>query len=222
MSTIGSKKEKNHTVLTIIKWGLLLFTMVRSIDLFWWSFEGMGTLQLLSIAGIFGLDLALMAWDDYTAHKYETMTQRTVGLIMIIINIIGIGAAVIADTARAIGGPDYKQLVMYVAMFGLPLMIMINLVGLIVIKQLDPDEQIAQQDRYAKRMQEKEERDHARDLEFQRRAHSRELEKLGMSSALQKEMQSFRKQLGIDSGGSTATTMAADGRPLGDPKVKKE
>jgi len=204
-------REKNHLFLTVIKWGLLIFTAARSIDLFMWTFEGTGALQLVAILGIFGLDLALMAWDDYAANKYETKQQKTVGIIMIVLNIVGISMAVVGDTARILDIDGYKTMVQYIALFGLPAMIVINLVGLIVIHQMDPDTELEQMERYHARQEKTANKKHELAQAAARRGHERGMEELNLREELEKRTKAVRQNLGLTDEGTGLTSNASQG-----------
>lgn len=204
------QQEKNHLFMTIIKWGLLIFTAARSIDLFMWTFQGTGALQLVAILGICGLDLALMAWDDYTSNKFETKTQRTTGIIMIIINVIGIAMAVVGDTARILNIKDYQLMVQYVALFGLPAMILLNLIGLIAIHQQDPDAILDQIERFHAREERTANRKHALEQTAARRAHERGMEDLSLREELENKTKALREKLGLTEG-TSLTSVASEG-----------
>lgn len=135
--------KSNNVFLKVIKYGLVVYTAVRSIDLV------MGTMpaaiKMFALAVVCGLDLAFLAWDDYSAHKSKSASQHTVGVAMIIVNLLGIGAALIADTATIVDPQGSKSLIVTVAMFGIPALVLANIAALSAIDQLDPDRKMSEE-----------------------------------------------------------------------------
>ena len=157
------KQDKSNNVfLKLIKYGLVVYTAIRSIDLV------MGTMpdaiKMFALAVVCGLDLAFLAWDDYAAHKAKSAAQHTIGVVMIIVNLLGIGAALVADTATIVDPVGSKDLIVTVALFGIPAMILANIAALSAIEQTDPDRKLAEE---AAR--------HEREMQLERARHEREM-----------------------------------------------
>lgn len=132
-------KKNSNIFLKVIKIGLVVYTAVRSIDLVMSTLpEGV---KIFGVAIIFGLDLALLAWDDYSADPYKASSdgQHIVGTIMIVLNMLGIGAAMVADSARIVDPVGSADLIYNVSILLIPAAVLCNIAGTIAVKQLDPD-----------------------------------------------------------------------------------
>lgn len=164
--------------MNLIKGGLLLYTMARSIDLTQSTMPE--SIKLLGIAVVFGLDAALWAWDQYTADPYKARSdsQHKTGLLMIGANLIGVCAALIADSARILDPNGSRELIYTVSVYGIPVIILGNLIGMIAVNQADPDREEAvkeaEHDRYMTAI----ENDHAREMAKTQRETELAIEKL--------------------------------------------
>lgn len=222
MNTVRHDKS-NGVFAGLIKYGLVVYTGIRSIDLV------MGTMpeaiKIFALAVVCGIDLAFLMWDDYAAHKAKSSSQHTVGAALIIVNLLGIGAALIADTATIVDPVGSKNLIVTVAMFGIPALVLANIAALSAINQLDPDRKAAE-----------ELFKHERDMSAMRAVHEREaaletqkthlgLERLANDERLRDLQDHYRR--GLVSGGgarggnghtAAMSTMAAEGEDRFDPK----
>jgi len=225
------RQDKSNGVFAgLIKYGLVVYTAIRSIDLV------MGTMpdaiKMFALAVVCAIDLAFLMWDDYAAHKAKSAAQHTVGAVMIVVDLLGIGAALIADTATIVDPIGSKDLIVTVAMFGIPALVLANIAALSAINQLDPDRRAAED---LSR--------HERDMAAMRATHEREaamatqqthlgLEKLANDQRL-KGLQDHYMRLQLPGGGANGgnghtaamSTMAADGEAVGEvvpaPKVRR-
>src|SRR5574341_1341667 len=92
---------KGSTVFTsVIKIGLIIYTMLRSVDLVMSTLPE--SIKVFAVMVVFGLDVALLAWDNFAAdpHKARSESQRNIAVAMIVVNLVGILAAMIGDSAR--------------------------------------------------------------------------------------------------------------------------
>ena len=216
--------KSNGVFASLIKYGLVVYTAIRSIDLV------MGTMpaaiKMFALAVVCGIDLAFLMWDDYAAHKAKSAAQHTVGAVMIVIDLLGIGAALIADTATIVDPVGSKDLIVTVAMFGIPALVLANIAALSAINQLDPDRKAAE-----------ELSRHERDMAAMRAAHDRDaaledqrthlgLEKLANGERLRNLQDHYRRGQapGGGNGGGNGHTkamsaLAADGDSQTFPKV---
>ena len=146
---IKRQDKSNGVFAGLIKYGLVVYTGIRSIDLVVSTMPA--AIKVFALAVVCGLDLAFLMWDDYAAHKAKSASQHTVGAVMIVVDLLGIGAALIADTATIVDPVGSKQLIVTVAMFGIPALVLANIAALSAINQLDPDrksaEELARHDR---------------------------------------------------------------------------
>lgn len=218
------RQDKSNGVFAgIIKYGLVVYTAIRSIDLVRGTMPE--SIKIFAVTVVCGIDLAFLMWDDYAAHKAKSASQHTVGVVMIVVDLLGIGAAMIADTANVVDPVGSKQLIATVAMFVIPALVLANIAALSAINQLDPDRKAAE-----------ELSRHERDMLAMRASHEREaalesqkthlgLEKLANDQRLRGLQDAYR--LGVIPGGShgggdghtaSMATLAAEGEERSAPK----
>ena len=156
-------KKSSNVFITLIKIGLICYTMIRTVDLVMSTLPD--SIKIFGVAAIFGLDIALLAWDNYSADPYKARSdgQHKVGVIMIVVNLIGIGAAMIADSMRIIDPGGYSSVISTVSVWVISIVIISNVAALFAVNQLDPDRAEAQaaaaHERELARMQAQHERD---------------------------------------------------------------
>lgn len=173
MDTQGQDKS-NNVFLMVIKYGLVVYTALRSVDLVTGTMpESIKTFAVLVVCG---LDLAFLAWDNYAAHKAKNASQHTVGVAMIVVDLIGIGLALIADTATVIDPVNSRQLIMTVALFAIPILVIANIGALSAIDQMDPDRKAVEDAAL-----------HKRELAALRAKHDREIQKSSQGTQLDLE-----------------------------------
>jgi len=139
------KTKKNSNIfITLIKIGLICYTMLRTVDLVMSTLPE--SIKIFGVAAIFGLDIALLAWDNYAADPYKARSdgQHKVGVIMIVVNLIGIGAAMVADSMRVLDPAGNASTISVVSVWVISVVILSNVAALIAVNQLDPDRAEAQ------------------------------------------------------------------------------
>lgn len=179
----------------------------------------------MGVAFFCALDLALLAWDDYASDPYKARShgQHVTAMTMIIINVVGILLAMIADSARIVDPTGSKDLIRIVSIFGIAIFAIANLSGMLAVHQMDPD-----------RAEQQAEAEHQRKLARMRAKHDRDLEMQDRETELaiarfnnDKRIKTARQHYFIDSNGdgipdkqvdAPMLVMAADGH---DPKSKK-
>ncbi len=157
--------KSSNTFITLIKIGLIVYTMVRSIDLVMSTMpEG---IKIFGLAVVCGLDLALLAWDNYTAdpRKARSDGQHNIGVIMIVANMLGIGAAMVADSMRVVDAENTRQVVSLISVFVISGVVLANVAALIAVNQLDPDRAEAQADASHQREMARLEKEHERKMQ---------------------------------------------------------
>ena len=83
-------------LLWIIACGLLIFTGARSVHLVQSTLPP--DAQVLAFAALAALDGGLLAWLFWTTRAAKGGAQRTIGTLMIVVDLAGITAATLADT----------------------------------------------------------------------------------------------------------------------------
>lgn len=137
-------KKSSNIFITLIKIGLICYTMIRTIDLVMSTMPA--EIKIFGVVAIFGLDIALLAWDNYSADPYKARSdgQHKVGVIMIVVNLIGIGAAMIADSMRIVDPTTYSSAISVISVWVISVVILSNVAALVAVNQLDPDRAEAQ------------------------------------------------------------------------------
>ncbi len=158
--------KSSNVFIKLIKIGLILYTMVRSIDLVMSTLPE--SIKFFALAVVCGLDLALLAWDDYTANpnKARSEAQHNVGVIMIVGNMLGIGAAMVADSARIVDPAGSIGMINVVSIFVISAVVLANVGALIAVNQLDPDRAEAQAAAKHERELARLKKDHDRQMEM--------------------------------------------------------
>lgn len=126
------------------------------------------SIKIFGVAAICGLDIALLAWDNYTADPYKARSdgQHKVGIIMIVVNLVGIGAAMVADSMRVIDPVGNADTISTVSIWVISIVILSNVAALIAVNQLDPDRAEAQSEASHQRDLARMEKDHERQLQM--------------------------------------------------------
>lgn len=137
-------KKSSNIFITLIKIGLICYTMIRTVDLVMATMPS--GIQIFGVVAIFGLDIALLAWDNYSADPYKARSdgQHKVGVIMIVVNLIGVGAAMIADSMRIVDPGTYSSAISVISIWVISIVILSNVAALVAVNQLDPDRAEAQ------------------------------------------------------------------------------
>jgi hypothetical protein len=120
----------------LIAIGLLIFTGFRSIHLVQSTLPG--DAQVLGFAALAALDFGVLGWTFY-ANGGARGSQRMVAILMVIVDMAGVAAAVIADTLLVSTGDQYGSLVTTVAAWILPIVVVANVAATISTKLMDPD-----------------------------------------------------------------------------------
>jgi hypothetical protein len=158
-------KRNSNVFITLIKIGLICYTMLRTVDLVMSTLPE--SIKIFGVAAIFGLDIALLAWDNYAADPYKARSdgQHKVGVIMIVVNLIGIGAALVADSMRVIDPAGNAAAISTVSVWVISIVILSNVAALIGVNQLDPDRAEQQAEAEHERKLAKLKAEHERDLQ---------------------------------------------------------
>src|SRR5689334_10663333 len=128
-------RKGNSLLIWLIAIGLLVFTGFRSLHLIQTTLPA--DAQILGFAGLAGLDLGLLAWTFY-ANGGARGNQRTVALLMIVVNFAGVAAATLADTLLIVGAKENQALISTVASWILPIIIIANVGAVIACHVMDP------------------------------------------------------------------------------------
>lgn len=140
------KRSNSNLVLWLITIGLLAYTGFRSFHLVSQSLPG--DAKIAGIAALFALDIGLLAWTSFAGHARGD--QVTVCYLMIVVDIIGIGAAVLADTLlMSPGGAAYADVISVVASWVIPVIVISNVAATVYAKLRDPGQLLKEAERDA-------------------------------------------------------------------------
>lgn len=135
---------------------LMVFSASRSVHLIQTTLPADG--QVMAYAALAALDGGVLGWFFFCTRSAAPGNQRTVGYLLLIVDLVGVVCGLMADT-WLVAGQDAAMVGM-VALWVLPIIIGANIIGAYVAHLLDP----AQALRDAERTMEHE-------LERQRAAH---------------------------------------------------
>lgn len=135
-------KKGSNILIWLVGVGLLLFTAFRSIHLV--SSTLPPDAQILGFAALAGLDLGLLAWVAY-ANNGARGNQRTVAILLVIVDFTGVCAATLADTLLISG--QNAEMVGMVASWLLPIVICANIGGVVATHLLDPEQALRNAER---------------------------------------------------------------------------
>jgi hypothetical protein len=102
--------------------------------------------QMLAYAALAGLDGGVLAWLFWTTRSAQGGVQRTIGTLMIIVDLAGIALAVLGDT-MLVADEGSAALVGMVAVWVVPLVIVANIVATVVAHIFDPSQSIRDAER---------------------------------------------------------------------------
>lgn len=136
--------KSNSMILWVIALPLLLFTAFRSIHLI------QSTLpvdaQIVAYAALAGLDGGLLAW-LFFATGGARGNQRTIAYLMICLDMAGVMAATIGDTIMMVDPQGSEGFIATVAMWIVPIIITLNVLGTVASHLVDPAQQIKNKER---------------------------------------------------------------------------
>jgi len=135
-----SRDNGGAILLWIVAGALLIFTAARSVHLVTSTLPP--EMMILGVAALFGLDVGLIAWLFWTTRTARGGAQRTIGMLMVVVCLIGITAAVIGDTLLVAGGEQYAGAVETVAVFVVPAIVISNVAAIVLAHLFDPRQSI--------------------------------------------------------------------------------
>jgi hypothetical protein len=131
--------DKGGSVLLwLITIALIVFTATRSVNLIQSTMPADS--QMVAYAALAGLDGGVLAWLFWTTRSAKGGVQRTIGSLMIVVDLAGIAAAVLGDT-MLIAGTD-PQMVGMVSIWVIPIIIIANIAATVVAHMFDPSQSL--------------------------------------------------------------------------------
>jgi len=135
-----NRSNGGAVLLWIVAIALLIFTAARSVHLVTATLPP--DMAVLGFAALFGLDIGLLAWLFWTTRSARGGAQRTIGTLMVVVDLAGITAAVIGDTLLVAGGEAYQSAVSTVAVWIVPVIILSNVAAIVGAHLVDPAQSI--------------------------------------------------------------------------------
>lgn len=127
--------NKGGTVLLwLITIALIVFTATRSVNLIQSTMPKDS--QMIAYAALAGLDGGVLAWLFWTTRSARGGVQKTIGNLMIVVDLTGMAAAVLGDTMLIAG--TNKELVGMVAIWIVPIIIVSNVAATVIAHLFDP------------------------------------------------------------------------------------
>jgi hypothetical protein len=131
-----SKFKRDDTMVWLIAIGLLLFTGYRSMHLV--SSTLPADAQVLAFAALLALDLGALGWLRF-ANGGARERQRGIAVLMIVVDLAGVTAAVVADTALIAAPEASRSLVETIALWAVPVIVAANVAATFAVTILDPE-----------------------------------------------------------------------------------
>jgi len=131
-------------LLWLITGALIIFTATRSVHLIQSTMPA--EYSIMAYAALAGLDGGVLAWLFWTTRTAHSGVQRTIGTLMIIVDLAGIAAAVLGDT-MLVSDLGNKELVGTVAIWIVPVVIVANVAACVVAHVADPAQELRDADR---------------------------------------------------------------------------
>lgn len=134
-----NNKSGTSVLLWIVTMSLIIYTATRSYDLISQTMpEGQ---QIAGFFALAALDGGLLAWLFWTTRSSAPGAQRTIGTLMIVVDIAGIAAAVLGDTLMNFE-PSTKAGIGTMAVWIVGFIIVANIAGTIAAEVTNPDQQM--------------------------------------------------------------------------------
>ena len=101
---------------------------------------------MLAYAALAGLDGGVLAWLFWTTRSAQGGIQRTIGTLMIVVDLVGIAGAVLGDT-MLVADAGNQEIVGMVAIWIVPLIIVANITATVIAHIFDPAQAIRDAER---------------------------------------------------------------------------
>ena len=124
---------------------LLAYSMFRNLDLIMSTMGGDPGSIVAGIGALFALDLGVLFW--LAAFNGARGTQRSISGILIVLDLLGAFAGLLADTLLKGGGADNLDLIRVVSQWAIPVIIGANFAAGIAYHASDPDKIIRDRQR---------------------------------------------------------------------------
>jgi hypothetical protein len=96
--------------------------------------------QIMGIFGLFALDFGLLSWLFWTTRASAPGKQRTLGFIMVIVDLVGVAAGILGDMMLNFD-PTTKETIGLVAVWVIGFVIVVNIAGAVATEITDPDQE---------------------------------------------------------------------------------
>lgn len=140
-------RSTGNIILGVSSLFLMVYTAIRSLHIVQESLPA--DLQIIGYAALWGLDGGLLVWFIVDLYSAQSERQRAISGLMIVLQIIGLGLAVVGDTVL-VSDPTGAPAVLRVAvLWALPLIIVANVAAGVMYHQADPGALQARREREA-------------------------------------------------------------------------
>ena len=189
---------------------LMIFSASRSVHLIQTTLPRDG--QVMAYAALAALDGGVLGWFFFVTRAAAPGNQRTVGYLLLIVDLLGVVSALLADT-WLVAGEDAAMVGM-VALWVLPLIIGANIIGAYVAHLLDPAQALRDAQRAV-----------THELEAQKAMHLREnapsiAAGVAQAAAIHEAAQMTARFQAANTNGNHKVDLEAEGVPA--PKVKRK
>lgn len=123
-------------VVTVILFGFTCFRTYRFLQATFAGPDTSGLFTLMSIIGLIGLDVATIVWAVTWMFGSTSKWQDIVAIVMFVISIVGMVLTSMTDTLR--GENSVPDVLRISAIYGVPAIIMVNVVAFICYHMISP------------------------------------------------------------------------------------
>lgn len=124
---------------------LLAYSMFRNLDLIVSTMGNDPGAIVAGVGALFALDLGVLFW--LAAFNGARGTQRSISGILIVVDLLGAFAGLLADTLLKGGGGDNADLIRVISQWAIPIVIGVNFAAGITYHAADPDKIIRDRQR---------------------------------------------------------------------------
>ncbi len=96
--------------------------------------------QIMGVFGLFALDFGLLCWLFWTTRASAPGKQRTLGALMVIVDLVGVAAGILGDMMLNFD-PTTRETIGLVAVWVIGFVIVVNIAGAVATEITDPEQE---------------------------------------------------------------------------------
>lgn len=131
------ENNRGTLLIRLIGWGLVLFTGYRAVHVVQTTLPSDSDSQMLGYVALIGLDLAMMAWADFSA-KHAHGVQQEISDLMVVVTLAGVALNTVGDTVLTFYGQANNAALQMAIVWAVPTIIVANVAAVVAVIRLDP------------------------------------------------------------------------------------